>query len=329
MWAGLCHYSRTLSRPQLWGDGQEITVEDARFLGCRSIGRKSAMSQSAQPFKQRASRALVRVFVVLLVLGLMAAVAFLLSQLNARTYSVEQRGDSLVVLKGRNLPFGAAPYIPADPRLAEAYGPLAVEGAPPSTLVGMKFEDRDALDRALFGVLLSRAEARITSEDAREQEQAMRDMRRAEKLSGITAEQQQSLKRLQAEAAFYQARYRLDEARRLTAEALMQLRLASESSTSNARTAHQMLTEVGPAARALEEALRRAVHTLSGPAANRAAQPNEPKQVEGTVVEAPAGPQQPPPPGADATQTPPSAEPPANGASGNEGDVGSLPEEPR
>lgn len=289
------------------------------------------MNQNAQPFKQRASRALVRLFVVLLVLGLTAAVAFLLSQLNARTYSVEQRGDSLVVLKGRNLPFGAAPYLPTDPRLAEAYGPLRVEGAPPSTLVGVRFEDREALDRALFGVLLARSEARITSEDAREQEQAMGDMRRAEKLSGITAEQQQSLKRLQAEAAFYQARYRLDEARRLTAEALMQLRLAAESSTSNARTAHQMLTEVGPAARSLEEALRRAVHTISAPSksgGHELAPPEQTRQIEGTVVDAPADSARESQPQAPQPQAPAPA-PDSQGSGGDDADVGSLPEEPR
>lgn len=293
------------------------------------------MSQSAQPFKQRASRALVRTFVVLLVLGLAAAVVFLLSQLNARTYSVEQRGDSLVILKGRNLPVGAAPYVPSDPRLSEAYGPLSLDGPPPATLVGVKFEDREALDRALFGVLLGRAEQRITSEEPREQEQAMRDMRRAEKLSGITAEQQQSLKRLQAEAAFYQARYRLDEARRLTAEAMMQLRLAAESSTTNARTAHQMLSEVGPAARQLEEALRRAVHSISAPAKRE--EPAPAKDVR--PDDAQPTPQA--PPAADAGALQPfdedarpkgagDAQPEAAPAAGDDGgDVGSLPEEPR
>ena len=94
-------------------------------------------------------------------------------------------------------------------------------------------------------------------------------MRRAEKLSGITEEQQRTLRRIQGEAAFYQARYRLDEARRLTAEAMVQLRLAAESPNQNARAANQMLVEVGPAARALEESLRRAVHTLSSPAESR------------------------------------------------------------
>ena len=223
------------------------------------------MPQNPQPFGQRAKTALVRLVVVLLLLALAGAVVVLLSRLNARTYSIEQRGQELVVLKGRNLPFGAAPYLPSDPRLVDAYAPVPFEGVAPESLVGVTFEDREALDRALFEVLIDRAEQRITSEDTREQEEALQAMHRAEKLNGITEEQQLSLRRIQAEAAFYQARYRLDEARRLTAEAMVQLRLAAESSTQNARAAHQMLAEVSPAARALEEALRRAVHVLSGP----------------------------------------------------------------
>lgn len=234
------------------------------------------MAQGQEPFGKRASRAMVRFFVVLLVLGLIAAVGVLLSRLNARTFTVEQRGDSLVILKGRNLPFGAAPYVPADPRLAEAYAPIPAVGAPPASLVGVRFEDREELDRALFEVLADRAEARIASEESREQQQAMQFMRRAEKLSGITEEQQRTLRRIQGEAAFYQARYRLDEARRLTAEAMVQLRLAAESPNQNARAANQMLVEVGPAARALEESLRRAVHTLSAPAEQRPPTPAQP-----------------------------------------------------
>ena len=297
------------------------------------------MPQNPQPFGQRAKTALVRLIVVVLLLALAGAVVVLLSRLNARTYSIEQRGQELVVLKGRNLPFGAAPYLPSDPRLVDAYAPIPFEGVAPDSLVGVTFEDREALDRALFEVLIDRAELRITSEDTREQEEALQAMRRAEKLNGITEEQQLSLRRVQAEAAFYQARYRLDEARRLTAEAMVQLRLAAESSTQNARAANQMLAEVSPAARALEEALRRAVHVLSGPAraaekdteeappANGGSEPNgqgsetpeaapappAPKPSNGAAPPATEGaePQRPAPEGTDAVR---------------EGDVGTLEE---
>ena len=51
-----------------------------------------------------------------------------------------------------------------------------------------------------------------------------------------------------AEVAYYQARQKMDDARKLIAEALAQLKLAAGADTRHARNANQMLTEVGPAA---------------------------------------------------------------------------------
>jgi hypothetical protein len=219
--------------------------------------------QSQDSFGRRTARALTRLFLVLLVVALVGVVGVLLAQLNARTFTVEKRGDSLVVLKGRHLPWGAGPYAPGDARLADAYAPVPALGQEPPTLVGRRFGDRDELDRALFDLLSERAAVRIHAENPEVAEQGLYYLRRVELLSGLTEEQRRSLKKLQAEAAFSQARSRLDDARRLVAEAMTQLRLAAESSSQHARTAHQMLSEVGPSASALEESLRRAVHTLS------------------------------------------------------------------
>ncbi|MCI0573945.1 MAG: IF-2 protein, partial [Myxococcaceae bacterium] len=226
---------------------------------------------------------------------------FLLSQLNARTFAVERRGEQLVVLKGRRLPWGHVPYAPGDARSVDAYAPIPAEGESPAGLVGQRFSDREELDRALFQLFAERAQSRILSDAPAKQEQGLAYLRRAELLSGVTEEQRRTLRRLQADAAFYQARSKLDEARRMVAEALTQLRLAAESQNPNARAANQMLSEVGPAARALEDSLRRAVHTLSGPAGAGTTQPP-----------APDSQQQPLPPGPDAParpQGPPTPEP--------------------
>lgn len=244
--------------------------------------------QTQDTFGRRATRAFTRLFVTLLVLGLAGVVVFLLSQLNARTYKVEVQDEQLVVMKGRLLPWGHARFAPSDPRLADAYAPLPAEGQAPANLVGPRFDDRDELDRALFEVLTQRGSARIQSDEPRLQQQGLTYLRRAELLSGITDEQRRTLKALQADAAFFQARLQLEDARKLVAEAMVQLRLAGESSSRNARAANQMLTAVGPEAKALEEALRRAVHTLSGPAT-----PPEPT----------------PEPSAPAAQPPPEGEP--------------------
>ena len=53
-------------------------------------------------------------------LRLLGAVGFLLSRLNARTFTLQQQDGKLLVMKGRMLPLGAEPYRPSDPALAAA-----------------------------------------------------------------------------------------------------------------------------------------------------------------------------------------------------------------
>ncbi len=220
-----------------------------------------------QGFGYRAKRTFQRLVVFTLILGLGAGVLFLLSQLNARTFTLALMDGQLAVMKGRNAPMGAVPYRPGDPRLADAYAPIAVEGQDVTALVQRKFTERDELDRALFPLLEALARPRIASDEPARVDQGLYYLRRAEKLSGITEEQSLTLKKLMTDVAYYQARQKLEDARRLIGDALTQLKLAAESESRHARSANQMLTTVTPPARELEEALRRAVHTLSGPQA--------------------------------------------------------------
>jgi hypothetical protein len=99
-----------------------------------------------------------------------------------------------------------------------------------------------------------------------------------QKLGGITDDQRKTLRGLESEVAFFQARTRLDQARRDVAEAMAQLRIAADSGTRHARAAHRMLSAVEAPAAALEEALRRAVFTLDSDA------------TEGTTPAVPTGP---------------------------------------
>src|SRR5262245_32531005 len=101
-------------------------------------------------FGRRASSAFKRLIVALLVLALAGAVVFLLSQLNARTYSLEYANGKIFILKGRMLPLGAEPYRPQDPALAEAYAPIDTHDHDPGRLMQMRFSEREELDRALF-----------------------------------------------------------------------------------------------------------------------------------------------------------------------------------
>ena len=233
-----------------------------------------------QGFGYRARRTFVRFFVLVSILALGAGVVFLLSQLNARTYTLAVENGQLMVMKGRSLPVGALPFRPSDPRLADTYAPIPLENHDASSLVQQRFTERDDLDRALFPLLEMLAKARITSDEPERVEQGVYYLRRAQKLSGLTEEQRLSVQQMTSDVAYYQARQKLEDARKQIAEALTQLQVAAESQNKNARSANQMLTTVGPAARQLEEALRTAVHTQSAPRepAPTPAQPQAPAQ---------------------------------------------------
>jgi hypothetical protein len=265
-------------------------------------------SPHSQSFGRRAGRTFSRLLVTLVVLALAGGVLFLLSQLNSRTYRFGHENGQLVVLKGRMLPLGAVPYRPGDARLADAYAPLTVPAGEVTALLDRKFGDRDELDRALFGVLEGLARPRVSSNEPARLDEGLAYLRRAEKLSGLTEEQRLSLKKMQADVAYYQARQRLDEARKDIAEALGQLRLAAESKGRQADSANAMISRVGPAAEKLEEALRAAVH-----GAEAALPADAPTPPAGPGVPDPT-----PTPGGPATVAPepaqgPSAAPPDGG----------------
>jgi hypothetical protein len=204
--------------------------------------------------------------VTLLVFALIGTVGFLLSQLNARTFTLREQDGKLLVLKGRMLPVGADPYRPSDPALAAAYAPIDLLAGGAAGLGGARFEERDALDRALFQLLEGLARPRLVSDDPAVLSQGLLALGRMQKLGGITDEQRKTLKGLESEVAFFQARTRLDQARRDIAEAVTQLRLAADGGGRHARPAHRMLGVVEPSAAALEDALRRAVYTLDSDA---------------------------------------------------------------
>lgn len=265
------------------------------------------MNSNTDSFGIRAKRTFTRLVVVLVILGLAGVAAVLLSQLNSRTWTLGQEAGALVVMKGRMLPMGAEPFRPSDPALADAYAPIPLEGQPVGTLLERKFSDRDELDRALFELLERLAMERITSNDPRELERGLYFVRRAERLSGITEEQRTVLKKLQAEVSFYLARTKLDDARKLIAEGMAQLKLAADSQSRNARAAHQMIAEVEPVAQNLEEALRRAVHSISEAPPPRSAPETN------AAPDRPAEGTPPPPDAQQGTPPAPGAPPPSGG----------------
>lgn len=221
------------------------------------------MSTAGTSVPSRVWRAFTRLLLAILVLGLLASVAVLLSRLNAGSFSARVADGQLVVLKGRSLPYGYEPFTPKDPLLAEAYAPVPLGGhLVPEGLVGHRFPERDELDRALFPLLESLAKLKLGSDAIDELNEGLYFVKRTEKLSGLSQDQRTSLRKVQADVAYFLGRSQLDEARRSVAEGLAQLKVAANGDTRHARAANQMITAVEGAALELEEALRRAVHTL-------------------------------------------------------------------
>ena len=230
-------------------------------------------SSSQASFGSRLLTFLKRLLVTTLVVGLAGATVFLLSQINAKTFSLENRDGKLVVLKGRMLPMGADAWQPDDAALADAYAPIDLEGTSPMGILNVKHEDRDSLDRALFAVLEGLARPRVNSEDPKLLDQGLYFLRRAEKLSGLTDEQRLTLKQMRSDVAFYTARKRLEDGQKQIEEALAQLKLASGVESRHSRAANQMISAVEPEAKALAEALRRAINTLSNSPSSESARP--------------------------------------------------------
>lgn len=248
-------------------------------------------------FGAKASRFFKRLLITVALLGLAGVTLFLLSQENARTYTLDVREGKLVVLKGRLMPMGADPWRPP-PELVDAYAPLDLKGTQPYGVLKEKFTDRDELDRALFTVIEGLAKPRVASDDPDELNDGLYYMRRADRLSGLTEEQKIALKTMKTDVAFYSARVKLEDAQRQIEEALQQLKFATESNNRHSKSAYNMLTAVEPQSKVMVETLRQAVHGLSAPA-----QPPEGATPPAQPPPAPAPGAQAPTPG-PATATP-------------------------
>jgi hypothetical protein len=213
-------------------------------------------------FGRQLSRWLARLLILTVIACLLGAVGYLLALLNARTFWFRVSDGKVWVLKGKLAPVGKAEYRPMDPALAEAYAPVTAESPPPPEMLTRRYE-RDEVDPAFFAYLAQLARPRLASDEPSDLERGLYYIHRAEKLPNITDEQRATLRSMKSDVAFFLARTRLDEARKLLADSLAQLRLAADSTNRHARHANQMISTIEPQVTALEEALRLAVHSLS------------------------------------------------------------------
>jgi len=90
--------------------------------------------------------------------------------------------------------------------------------------------------------------------------------------------------------AFYSARLKLEDAQKLLDDALTQLRLSTGTQNKHSRSAYQMLTTVEPQAKALVEALRKAVNGLSAASGQKPVEDGAQPQTPTPAPDVPAPP---------------------------------------
>ncbi|MGC4122696.1 MAG: hypothetical protein QM765_50620 [Myxococcales bacterium] len=205
-----------------------------------------------------ALQAAKRFLVLLFIVALGGAALVLFSALHAKTWAVEQHESELWVVKGRQFPVGFEPYRPADKIQSAAYAPIPLMGDSPGELVIAPYDDRDALDQALFRTFKSWIEARLDSEDPERLTQAFKLLKRIELLTGVAAEQREQLKDLQAKVAYVEGRARLDEAEVALREAVAKLKLASETRNRYAKEAGVLFDQLSPLGEQLSKTVRQA-----------------------------------------------------------------------
>ncbi len=191
----------------------------------------------------------------LAVLALLAVVAFLLSERNARQYTLVLEDGALSVKKGIMAPMGRQAFKTDDPALAAAYAPLK---PPPgfSWKEEQDYEDRGALDQALYELLAKWARDDIASEKPELVERALGWLGRADKLAGISAAQREDLRALRAESGYFEARQLLDKTAESLRQARERLRLTAASASRHAGDASEALRRIEPVVDELYQAGR-------------------------------------------------------------------------
>jgi len=193
----------------------------------------------------------------LAILGLLAMVAWLASERNARTWYLVPADGRIVVMKGLLLPIGRGAFEASDPALVQAYAPLVPppgKGLPPERA----FEERGLVDQAIYDLVAGWAREEIESGDPARLERGLGYLSRAEKLPGLSPTQREDLAGLRAESGYQEAMRLLARAMDELREASDRLRRAAGSRSPHAADAGRLLRELEPAVDAASSALQRA-----------------------------------------------------------------------
>lgn len=146
----------------------------------------------------------LRLLVALVICALLGVVAYLLSNINQHRYRLALNNGRLVVERGLFAPVGFGAFAPADAAERAAYAPIPVPAGEPVE-VGVVFDDRAQVDRALFGRLSSWAQQRLQAQDAATLELGVQYVKRLEMLPSLSEGQRHELRGMRADAALRQA----------------------------------------------------------------------------------------------------------------------------
>jgi hypothetical protein len=191
------------------------------------------------------------------ILALLAAVGWLVSERNSRSWSLVPEEGRLLVEKGLMLPAGRTAFKTADPVLAKVYAPLV---PPPGKALPAEatFTEQGDLDRALYAILAAWAREDVATGEPARLERGLGYLERAMELPGISAAQREDLSALRAESGYFEARRLLEKARAELSEAAEKLRLTAGSRSAHALDAQVLLRDLAPAIDAAVAASRTA-----------------------------------------------------------------------
>ncbi len=208
----------------------------------------------------------------IVVLGLVAALLWLVSERNSRTWSLAGEDGRLVVKRGLFLPIGSAELKPTDPAQAKAYAPIV---PPPGKTLpeARQFLEEPELDQALYDLLADGARDDIGSGEPARLERGLGYLERAMGLPAISANQRDKLAALRAESGYFEAKRLVERARAELFEAVQKLKAAAAASSPRAVDAEAIQEQLRPAIEATSAALRLAGPTQPVPASAPAKDP--------------------------------------------------------
>jgi hypothetical protein len=179
------------------------------------------------------------------ILGLAALVFWLASERNARQWFLVPEDGELVVKKGMPFPAGRARFKTDDPQLAQTYAPVKPPAGAPAP--GERaFDDRAALDQALYDLLSRWARDDIATEKPELVARGLAWVGRAERLPGVSASQREDLRALRGESGYYEALWLLERGAEDLRLAREKLRLAADSPTRHSADAFVLLRRLDP-----------------------------------------------------------------------------------